>query len=442
MKINLIHKNIAILGYGKEGASTLRFLQKNGILDGSITILDKNIDLKIENFNGKMNVGESYLDNLDQYDYIFKSPGVSPYTNGLLPYKDKILTQTKLFYEFYSGKIISITQTKGKSTTTTLVYELLKNAGYNVKIVGNIGNPVLDEIDLKDTSYDFIVYELSSYMLEELENHHSYISILGNIYEDHLDWHLNFENYSNAKKNVLKNADNILIGLHLYQKLQKNLLNRKILSFGGEMAYYSHRENFFFVNNKNINEQINPKIPGNHNLDNFAGVLGVCDIIGVPYHIFSKTINNFSGLPHRLQNIGTFVGITFIDDAISTTPESTIEAIKSFSNDVETIFLGGTDRGYHFENLVNFIEQSNIKHIVLFPESGENIKKWLKKGKYTILETRSMSEAITFAFKNTSSGKVCLLSTASPSYSLWKNFEAKGDDFKNEILKQYKKFEQ
>ncbi len=442
MKINLIHKNIAILGYGKEGASTLRFLQKNGILDGSITILDKNIDLKIENFNGKMNVWESYLENLDQYDYIFKSPGVSPYTNWLLPYKDKILTQTKLFYEFYSGKIISITQTKWKSTTTTLVYELLKNAWYNVKIVGNIWNPVLDEIDLKDTSYDFIVYELSSYMLEELENHHSYISILGNIYEDHLDWHLNFENYSNAKKNVLKNADNILIWLHLYQKLQKNLLNRKILSFGWEMAYYSHRENFFFVNNKNINEQINPKIPGNHNLDNFAWVLWVCDIIWVPYHIFSKTINNFSWLPHRLQNIWTFVWITFIDDAISTTPESTIEAIKSFSNDVETIFLGGTDRWYHFENLVNFIEQSNIKHIVLFPESGENIKKWLKIKNYTILETSLMSEAITFALKNTSSWKVCLLSTASPSYSLWKNFEAKWDDFKNEILKQYKNFEQ
>lgn len=442
MKINLIHKNIAILWYGKEWASTLRFLQKNGILDGSITILDKNLDLKIENFNGKIIVWDSYLDNLDQYDYIFKSPGVSPYTNWLLPYKEKILTQTKLFYEFYNGKIISITQTKWKSTTTTLVYELLKNSWYNVKIVGNIWNPVLDEIELKDNSYDFVVYELSSYMLEDLENHHSYISILWNIYEDHLDWHLNFENYSNAKKNVLKNADNILIWLHLYQKLQKNLLNRNFLTFGPETAYYSHRENFYFINNKNINEQIIPKIPGNHNLDNFAWVLWVSDIIWVPLSTFTKTINNFSWLPHRLQNIWTYAWITFIDDAISTTPESTIEAIKSFYDNVETIFLWWTDRWYHFENLVKIIEQSHIKNIVLFPDSGKNIKKCLKIKNYSILETSSMSEAIEFALKNTSSWKICLLSTASPSYSIWKNFEAKWDEFKNEILKQYKKFEQ
>lgn len=442
MKINLIHKNIAILWYGKEWASTLRFLQKNGILDGSITILDKNLDLKVENFNGKIIVWSWYLDHLDQYDYIFKSPWVSPYTNDLLPHKDKILTQTKLFYEFYNGKIISVTQTKWKSTTTTLIYELLKNAWHNVKIVGNIGKPVFDEIDIIHDNYDFVVYELSSYMLEDLENHHSYISVLWNIYEDHLDWHLNFENYSSAKKNVLKNADNILVWLHLYQKLEKNLLNRKIFTFGWEMAYYKHLWNQFFINNIHISQQIIPKIPGNHNLDNFAWVLWVCDIIGIPLWFFSQTINHFSWLPHRLENIWTFAQITFIDDAISTTPESTIEAIKSFSQDVETIFLWWTDRWYHFENLVKIIEQSQIKNIVLFPESGENIKKWLKIEDFNILQTDNMSKAVEFAFQNTSSGKICLLSTASPSYSIWKNFEAKWDIFKNEILKQYKKFEQ
>jgi len=442
MKINLKYKNIAILGFWKEWISTLRFLQKNGINDENITILDKNLDLKIKNFNWKIILWENYLDNLDKYDYIFKSPWISPYTNNLLHLKGKILTQAKIFFEFYEWKIISITGTKWKSTIATLCYQVLKNAWYNVKLVWNIWTPVLDEIDLQKDIYDFVVYELSSYMLQDLENHHSYISILWNIFKDHLDWHKNFENYSNAKKNILKNWENILIWFSLYKKIKKNLLNRKILSFGPVWAYISHYKNEYFINWEKTWIILNPKIPWNHNLDNFAGILWVCQIIWISNEIFIQTINNFSGLPHRLQNLWTFVWITFIDDAISTTPESTIEAIKTFQNDLETIFLGWTDRWYNFENLVKIIEQSNIKNIVLFPESWENIKKWLKIGKYNILETNSMQKAVEFAFKHTSTWKICLLSTASPSYSLWKNFEAKWNEFKNEILKQYKNFEQ
>lgn len=441
MKINLLYKNIAILWFWKEGESTLRFLQKNGIKDGSITILDKNKDIKIDNFWGKIISWESYLQHLDEFDYIFKSPGISPYTNGLLVYKEKILTQTKVFFEYYKGKIISITQTKWKSTTATLCYELLKNAWYQVKLVWNIWNPVLDEIDIQNSEYDFVIYELSSYMLEDLENHHSYISIFWNLYEDHIDWHENFENYANAKKNILKNSENILVWLGLYPKIQNLLLNRNYFTFGSKWAFYSHIWNVYYKNEQITPLHISPKIPWNHNLDNIAGILWVADLLEIDFQIFEKTINNFWWLPHRLQNIWKFAWITFIDDAISTTPESTIEAIKSFP-ETQTILLWWTDRWYHFENLITIIEQSNIKNIVLFPESGQNIKKSLKIGNYNLFETSSMEQAIEFAFQNTKKWNICLLSTASPSYSLWKNFEAKWDEFKNEILKQYKKFEQ
>lgn len=434
MKINLIHKNIAILWFWKEWTSTLRFLQKNGILDGSITILDKNSDLKIDNFNWNIITGDKYLKNLDKYDYIFKSPGISPYVHWLEPYKDKILTQTKLFYEFYKWKIISVTQTKWKSTTVTLTYELLKNAGYNVKLVGNIWNPVLDEINIQNDVYDFVVYELSSYMLEELENHHSYISILWNIYEDHLDWHLNFENYSNAKKTVLKNADNILVWLDLYRKIEKNLLNRNFLTFGPEWAYLSHIKNEYFIDSQKVDISIDPKIPWEHNLNNFAAILWVAHIVWIDIKIFEKTINNFYGLPHRLQHLWEFAGITFIDDAISTTPESTIEAIKTYAQKIWTVFLWGTDRGYNFEKLVKALEEYNIKNIVLFPDSGEKILWLINREDYQILQTKSMKDAIEFAYKNSQKWMICLLSTASPSYSVWKNFEQKWDEFKKEII--------
>lgn len=432
----LKNSKIAILWYGLEGKSSLQFLLKNWILSQNITILDKN-NIEIQNFDWKIITWENYLNDLDNYDFIIKSPWISPYTNWLLKYKDKLLTQAMIFYSLYKWKIISITQTKWKSTTATLTYEVLKNAWFKTKLVWNIWNPVLDEIDFNET-YDFVVFELSSYMLEGFENHHSYISIIWNIYEDHLDWHEWFENYSNAKLNVLKNAENILVWLNLYHKIQNHLLNRKFLSFGWELAYYSHIKNNFFINKTNIGKNINPKIPGDHNLDNISWILWVCDIIWVPLDIFEKTINSFEWLNHRLKNIWTYNWITFIDDAISTTPESTIMWIKSFSWKIDTIFLGWTDRWYHFEELVKILDIENIKNIVLFPPSWNKIKPLLDNF-FNIIETSSMQEAVNFAFKFTKSWKICLLSTASPSYSIWKNFEEKWDLFYKEILKYIKK---
>lgn len=432
MKINLIHKNIAILWYWKEWASTLRFLQKNWIKDFNITILDKSLGLKIENFSWKIISWEKYLETIWEYDYIFKSPWISPYTNDLKKYNDKILTQARLFFDYYKWKIISITQTKWKSTTTTLVYNLLKNAWYNVKIVWNIWNPVLDEIDIFSDSYDFVVYELSSYMLEELSNHHSFISILWNIYEDHLDWHNWFENYKKAKLNILNNADNLLI----WSIVEKNILDwlswKNYKTFW-EKWYFSFKNTDFYIWKEVFIKELSPKIPWNHNLVNFSWILWVCDILNISPDIFKKTIEDFQGLPHRLQNIWTFEGITFIDDAISTTPESTIEAIKTFWNDVWTIFLWWTDRWYSFEKLVLELEKYSIKNVVLFPDSSDKIKKLLDNS-YNFIETISMKEAVEFAFKNTLKWKICLLSTASPSYSIWKNFEEKWDVFKSEII--------
>jgi UDP-N-acetylmuramoylalanine--D-glutamate ligase len=170
---------------------------------------------------------------------------------------------------------------------------------------------------------------------------------------------------------------------------------------------------------------------GEHNKDNIKAAISVAREFGIKDDIIKLAVKAFKGLPHRLEFVGEFKGIKFYDDAISTTPESTIMAIEALKN-VDTIFLGGQDRGYNFAQLEKVIKKYKIRNVVLFPNSGNNIIK--NKKSFNVLETKSMEEAVEFAFEFTKKGSICLLSCASPSYSLWKNFEEKGDQFKKFVL--------
>ena len=423
MKISdLKNKKIAILWFWKEWKSTLNFLISNWISD--ITILDKN---EIENKNPKIKYisWDNYLDFLNEFDLIIKSPWISPYNSKISPFLDKITSQTEIFYSNYTWKIISITATKWKSTTTTLIYKTLIEAWYNAKIVWNIWNPVLSEISFQD-NYDFIVYELSSYMLEWLKKT-DYISILWNIYPDHLDWHNWFENYSKAKKWILKWSKYSIVRDFLGIKNENS-------SLFWETWKYKFNENKFFIDWKEVLNNDWFLLKWEHNMMNITSVLWICDIIWIDLKYLEKVCKTFSWLSHRLEEIWTYNWILFVDDAISTTPESTIEWMKVYGENIWTIFLWGLDRGYEFSKLIEKIKEFKIKNIVLFPDTWNKIKELLDLEKYNILETPKMFDAIKFAFEYTEKWKVCLLSTASPSYNLWKNFEAQWDDFKENVL--------
>ena len=416
MNINEIKnkKNIAILGFGREGESSLKFL--SNIWCDWIDILDK------KNW-------ENYLDNLDSFDLIIKTPWISAYNKKIIPHKNKIISQAQIFFSNYKGKVIWITATKGKSTISTIIYELLKKAWYNVKLIWNIGKPVLAEIDLEKDSYDYIVYELSSYMLEDLEPN-LFIWILWNIYPDHLDWHLNFKNYKKAKLNILKNSENILVNSDSKEFINEN----DNINFFWNPWKYNYKNWSFFIENKNVFNNKEIQLKWEHNMINICSVLWICDIIWIKTKVLEDTLKDFSWLAHRLENVWIYKKITFINDSISTTPESTIEAIKTFKENIWTIFLWWTDRWYNFTELIKYLEKYSIKNIVLFPESWKKIKSLLKTS-YNIFFTNSMKKAIDFAFKNTESWKICLLSCASPSYSLWKDFEEKWNEFKEELKK-------
>lgn len=426
MKINeLQNKNIAILWFWKEWKSTLEFLLKNWVMIENITILDnKNPDL--ENIHSVY--WENYLDNLDEFDVIIKSPGISPYNPKVAPYLDKITSQIQIFFDNYSWKVINVTATKWKSTISTMIYEVLKEAWYRVKLLGNIWTPVLSEIDFNNKdNIDYIVYETSSYMLDWLQKN-NYLSVLSNVYEDHLDRHDGTLNYQNAKLNILNWSQNIIILDDTYNKfgISRNYPNTKIF---GKTWNYAFTDWDFYLNWEKVFDDSEMKLLGEHNRINTCAVLGVCDLIWINPEILAKVISRFTGLSHRIEFVWNYNWIDFYDDAISTTPESTIEAIKIFEKNLETIFLGWSDRWYHFENLVHKLKELKIKNIVLFPDSWVRIKELLWDN-FNIFETSDMKEAVDFAFINTSSWKVCLLSCASPSYSIWKNFEEKWDLFK------------
>ncbi len=388
-----------LLGYGKEGEITKKYLNEN--FSG----------LKVE--IGDVKDNPDYLAEQVKYDIAVRSPGV-PKESIKIPYT----TATNIFFsyirQFPQVKIIGITGTKGKSTTASLIYHILKQAGKNAELLGNIGNPMLEALFKKIKKDTIFVIELSSYQLDDIKFSPN-IAVITSLFPEHMDYHRGIKNYYAAKKNIIKyqEKEDILVFNPRNSKmaLWAKSARAKTIPFAGKIP----------LDDSEIN------LPGKHNRENIKAAIAVAGVLGVSEEDIKKAVKTFEGLSHRLEFIGEYSGIKFYDDAISTTPESTILAIKSLPK-IGTIFLGGQDRGYSFSKLEKTIKKHKIKNIVLFPDSGRKIIKG-KRG-INILETSSMEEAVKFAYKHTGGGEICLLSCASPSYSLWKNFEEKGDQFK------------
>ena len=401
------YKRILILGYGKEGQATERFLRK------FVPLTELGIADKKDSAN--------YLDEQEKYDLIIRSPGI-PKKLITRPYT----TASNIFLANIDNVVIGVTGTKGKSTTVSLIYSILKEAGKKAFLIGNIGKPMLDEMLKPIGKEDIFVCEFSSYQLDDIK-YSPHISVVLDLFPEHMNYHGDVQNYYNAKKNIIAQvaADDYFIYNPKFTDLKS-------------WADNSHCKNIPFEQNILIRDEDIPLI-GNHNKENIKAAITVAHLLDIDNNTIVKAIKEFKPLPHRLELIGKFKEIIFYDDAISTTPQSTILAIESLKN-VGTIFLGGTDRGYNFNKMVEVIIEYKIPNIVLFPESGDVISKIIKskKAEYLhIFNTKSMEEAVKFAYEHTPKNKICLLSNASPSYSLWKNFEEKGDLFRS-FVKKYK----
>lgn len=446
-------KKVAILWFWLEGKSSLKFLEKIWVSD--ITILDKN-DIENKKENIKYITWDSYLESLDTFDIIIKAPWISPYQNNLLWLLDKITTQTEIFTSLYSWKIIWITGTKWKSTTSTITYLALKNAWYKVKLVWNIWAPVLDEIDIiNGEKYDYIVYEMSSYMLEWLKPK-LYIWLVNNIYDCHLDWHNWIKNYTYSKLNILEKSKHKIANIEI-----KNIIKDiDWVEFFWEGTNYLYKEKYFFIDWVSVLQDQWFLINWEHNRLNIVWILAILKQIKkdkfCSIWILSRLINwlkqaleNFKWLPHRLEEVWVYNDILFIDDGIATTPESTIAAINTYEQKIWTLFLWWYDYWFDFKNLVEVVIKNKIENIVLFPDSWEkifwDISQYQYENEFTLnikwlninfIKTRSMESAVKFAYKNTKPWMICLLSNASASYGLWSWFIEKWTQFQK-YIKQY-----
>ncbi len=400
MKISQLqtYKKILILGMGKEGASAKRYIEKVAPASKVSTA-----DIKDD---------PNYLLQQNDADLVIRSPGVR-----LELITKTSTTASNLFFAHCSGRTIGVTGTKGKSTTASLIAHILKQHIQDVRLVGNIGNPMLDELETA-TSRTVFVIELSSYQLADI--HFSpHIAVITNWYPEHLDFHGTFDAYKKAKERILmfQNSDDYFI----FDSLE--VPSRWTGMTKAKCTPYTH--DFLFAEEKVL-------LQGEHNKKNIQAAVTVARIFDIPEEKIVKAVYSFKPLPHRLERVGTFKGITFYDDAISTTPESTIAALNTIQQ-VDTIFLGGQDRGYRFNTLARTLKEKGVRNIVLFPDTGKRIHAELQHvPDYcpAVLHTSDMEQAVRFAYDKTAFGSVCLLSTASPSYSIWKNFEEKGALFK------------
>ena len=429
-------KRIAVIGLGIEGLSSVKFLKKKG---SKVTVLDKK-------------QGKDYLKNLDRYDLVVRSPGVKLELLEKYVSRDKITSQIKLFFDLCPCPIIGVTGTKGKGTTSSLIYEMLRKQDFDAYLGGNIGKPPLEFLD-KLNPQSIVVLELSSFQLQDLTKS-PHIAIMLMTTSEHLDYHKDTHEYVNSKRNVLRfqNSSDIVIvnkdypasnesDIHTTGKVYK-VSRENVAQDGCYVEDGKIKARTTFGKNKTrVLEIIKTGeilLPGKHNLENVCAAVMAAILLGVSKENIIAVLRIFRGLEHRLELVGKVSGVRFYDDSFSTIPETTIAAIGAFK-DPEILILGGSSKNSDFKELGEVISSSNnIKAIIGIGAEWPRIQQQLtiNNSQLTIIEgLKNMGEVVQKAVSISEPGDVVLLSPACASFDMFKNYKDRGDKFKKEVRK-------
>jgi len=425
---------VVVLGFGREGKSTYKLMRRYFpqlpliVADANLTVIE-DVALKNDPFV-EFSLGKEYLNVLGQKSVVFKSPGVLLPENLLHP-ESLLSSQTDLFIQKFGKQMVGISGTKGKSTTSSLIYHLLKSTDRRAVLLGNIGIPAFDKIDeiAPDTQ---VVFELSAHQLQHV--HHSpHVAALLNVFPEHLDYFASFDDYRQAKLNLFRfqSSDDFLV-------VSGDTLFKEEKGRGQLIPFFNHcvpeaacllSDAEFLLEGK---KYAFPKMQlvGLHNKANVMAAMLALIPLGLSVVEMLEVLPDFKGLPHRLEFVGTVGDIRFYNDSISTIPASAMAAIEALK-DVGSIILGGFDRGLDYTELVAYLEKSNLTCCVFVGSAGKRMKALFKPehaGRLVVAE--SFPQAVEEARAHTPKGSICLLSPAAASYDEFHNFEHRGDTFK------------
>ena len=419
------NKKILILGFGREGKSTYSYIRKH-LPEKLLSIGDKNKP-EIDDTNVELIYGENYLECLGDFDIVFKSPGIAFLQDDMYPETTEITCQTDMFLRFCNPTVVGITGSKGKTTTSTLIYEMLKAGGLNTCLIGNIGVPVFEKAD--ESEELVAVIEMSSHQLE-FTTVSPHVAVLVNIYEEHLDhYKTGFEGYVNAKLNIAihQKKEDFLI-YNPEQNLEGVVNWSEVVKGTPVPVTFTGAANDGFVNELWKSTE---HLKGEHNRQDIAYALAVARIFGVDNDAVKYAIENFGGIEHRMEYVGIINGVSYYNDSIATIPTAVMGAVKALGN-VDTHIFGGLDRGIDYKDFIEFLLNNDVNNLIGLPETGHMIIEELRKKGCTknMICAKDMEHAVNSADECTEKGKSCLFSPAAASYNYYKNFEEKGKHFK------------
>jgi len=443
---NFKDKQILILGMGKEGIDSylaLRKLFPHKVLavgdKKKIGQFDKKIRaILAKDKNLKKYFGQNYLAKAGDYDLIIKTPGISrkelrSFLEGRSEApSSRITSQAEIFYDNFPGLIIGVTGTKGKGTTSGLIYQILKTTGFKAFWLGNVGKPVLQYL-LKAKPDHIAVYEISAQQLQGLKKSPQ-IAVFLNLFSDHLDYFVNFQDYTKAKANIA-----------IHQTKNDFLIYNSDDSLVKKIAQQSKARKIAFSETKLkiVKGIINPKeipLPGEFNQLNVLAAILATAPFNIPKEKIKKAIKNFHNLPHRLEFAGKYQGIEFYNNSMATVPETTILDLKTFNGRPISLIAGGSDKGSDYSLLAKEIAKSSVKNLIILGQgTGQKIEEGAKllpqRKELRSFLAITMREAVKICCQQTPRNGVCLLSPASASFNMFKDYQDRGKQFKKWVKK-------
>ncbi|WP_203261630.1 UDP-N-acetylmuramoyl-L-alanine--D-glutamate ligase [Streptococcus uberis] len=433
------NKKVLILGLAKSGEAAARLLSRLGAIvtvnDGKAfeenpaaqSLLEEGI---------KVVCGSHPLELLDEdFAVMVKNPGI-PYQNPIvekaLSKGIPVLTEVELAYLISEAPIIAITGSNGKTTTTTMIADVLNHGGKSALLSGNIGFPA-SEVAMTASQDDILTMELSSFQLMGIKDFHPHIALITNLMPTHLDYHGSFDAYIQAKWNIQNNmtADDVLI-LNAEQEQTKELAQKTQAS----LVYFSSKEKVegayqedgkLFYKGEFIMDAQSLGVPGLHNVENALATIAVAKLSGISNQAIAETLSSFGGVKHRLQKLGTIKDVAFYNDSKSTNILACQKALSGFDNNKVILIAGGLDRGNAFDTLIPDIK--GLKKMILLGESTEKMKVAAESAGVGYLEAKDVADATRIAFEQAQPGDIILLSPANASWDMYPNFEVRGDEF-------------